>query len=847
MAFVSNTSRLATVAQPFVWLARKVWWFVLVLAGAITSLLRLGPLDLLKRCATVIISLTGLLALLWVGVQIVFPPIVITVGKLPEPLEKEFWFNTELSRALIDQLERIRKAVRDERSPSFEAVLNQPNIVVKTGDFSLNVQEQILGPLGTLLGRSPGEAHITVTCFHPACARTSDAECREIIPAPKPNTEVGAPVRQYLCLRAIVDIRRGAVQRRLKPQLALSNDTYDVEMTKQISRIAEAVTAVADPATAALYFYRRIQQEGEATRSVTNDPEVLVELRGEAFKAAEQAESHDTVSTCWAHSIRARLAIDRREFILAESYIARAKEIPRWRSTLTPDCQRLIAVTEMELARRLVLRAAQKRFPEHPDDRDPQRRLAAYDRVDRMLVRLSQVSASWAPALFGQYADQRDLIDALTLARAEIGISWFNVREQCRLMKGERPPPAQLIVNPAAPKTGEDDEGKEDEALRAQIELSKEKVWIVIQDAVKSIEALKPEERLTPLRRQAAIGFLQRISRDKDCLERTLDLAQRLYLNHPNDAEMTRVFAGLVESWALAADSDDRNTILDRARSIYERMVDMGDDKVDMFALSRLAFINAAFVADMGVEQRDYVGPNPEILRHVTRAWQRYQRALYPSDIRHHAEFMLSFWGSLLLLGYPDEVLDQELPQQITAAQPADIQVRSAIVRKGEFQQALQVLFPAAQPTRLADLPRLAGIGARITCFCLLTRMTSEGEGADFYMTKANKWQLSSPSLATCRRDLLPRVSTTAAAQAKQAFDVANEELNSVKAALEHKDDDAAADLQVTIEIMKAGLAEKEAAMKAASEKLAQDRKDLETKRATLAEADDTCRAPKRN
>ena len=49
LAFVSNTSRLATVAQPFVWLARKVWWFVLVLAGAITSLLRLGPLDLLKR------------------------------------------------------------------------------------------------------------------------------------------------------------------------------------------------------------------------------------------------------------------------------------------------------------------------------------------------------------------------------------------------------------------------------------------------------------------------------------------------------------------------------------------------------------------------------------------------------------------------------------------------------------------------------------------------------------------------------------------------------------------------------------------------------------------------------
>src|SRR5205085_334791 len=266
---------------------------------------------------------------------------------------------------------------------------------------------------------------------------------------------------------------------------------------------------------------------------------------------------------------------------------------------------------------RLALPSAQKRFPEHDEDRDLKRNLAAYDSVDALLKGLEKVSASWVPTLLGRNSERRDLIDALTLARAEIGLTWFNSREQCRLMKGEKAPSAQLIVQPPGAKPEEDEDDRNEETLRAQIEVRKEKVWRAIQETAKSIDALKPEERLTPLRRQVAMGFLQRISPNKDCLERTLELGQKLYLTHPNDAEIARVFAGLMESRALTSEDD---TILDRVRLIYERMVDIGDDKMDLFALSRLALVKAAWIAQRGVQQPDYVGPNPDNMRYLTRA-----------------------------------------------------------------------------------------------------------------------------------------------------------------------------------------------------------------------------------
>ena len=57
--------------------------------------------------------------------------------------------------------------------------------MIKTGEFSLNVQEQILTPLGSLLGFGQGEVRLAVTCYHPGCLRTSDNECHDMIPTPK--------------------------------------------------------------------------------------------------------------------------------------------------------------------------------------------------------------------------------------------------------------------------------------------------------------------------------------------------------------------------------------------------------------------------------------------------------------------------------------------------------------------------------------------------------------------------------------------------------------------------------------------------------------------------------------
>ena len=60
-----------------------------------------APLDFLKHYASLIIVLTGLLALVWSGYQIAYPPLVITVAKLPGQLEQESWINPEMSRTLM--------------------------------------------------------------------------------------------------------------------------------------------------------------------------------------------------------------------------------------------------------------------------------------------------------------------------------------------------------------------------------------------------------------------------------------------------------------------------------------------------------------------------------------------------------------------------------------------------------------------------------------------------------------------------------------------------------------------------------------------------------------------------
>jgi hypothetical protein len=151
--------------SPIHWLGAKLWagvcafgrlvqWVVVPKADA--------PLDVLKHYISVLIVLIVAGALLWSAKQITYPPLVITVAELPDPLKREYWVNPELARTLIGQVERIRNTVKGERDPTFEAVLNPPNIIVKSGEWSLNVQEQILTPLGSLLGRGQGEVHLSM-------------------------------------------------------------------------------------------------------------------------------------------------------------------------------------------------------------------------------------------------------------------------------------------------------------------------------------------------------------------------------------------------------------------------------------------------------------------------------------------------------------------------------------------------------------------------------------------------------------------------------------------------------------------------------------------------------------
>ena len=192
---------------------------------------------------------------------------------------------------------------------------------------------------------------------------------------------------------------------------------------------------------------------------------------------------------------------------------------------------------------------------------------------------------------------------------------------------------------------------------------------------------------------------------------------------------------------------------LNRALRIYERMVDIGDDKTDVFTLGRLALIRTAFEANWLDDDEDLDGPPREILRDVKRAWQRFERELYPIEVRHHAETSLALWGSLLLTFYPQAIFSTELTQK--AANPKQ---KDASEKTTDFLRAAQVLFPTAQAKRLEDLATISGIGPRIGCLCVLARMAGEElRGAEFYLARVDIWQRSRFGFRDlCIRDLTP-------------------------------------------------------------------------------------------
>jgi hypothetical protein len=771
----------------FPWIVEKFWAALCALSRGTARLLRWmlvpkndTPLDVLKHYVSLLVVLMGAGALLWAGKQIAYPPLVITVAKLPEPLEKEYWLNPELSRTLIGQIESLRAVVKGERDPAFEAVLNPPNIVVKSGDWSLNVQEQILTPLGSLLGRGQGEVHLALNCYHPGCARTNDKECHDLVPKaseakpgeskpPESKAADGKPAKQYLCLRLTADIQRGLSHRRLTPRLIVSPD--DAEMTDAMARVAEAVTTVADPATATLYFYRRIREE---KRNPNVAPDTIADMVSEASKAAEQAETNDAVSACWAHTIRAHLAVDRREFSLAEVYLARAKNISLWshlaQFSSPSDCRRLIMIAEMEFARQLARPPENETYPPHRENQDDGRVAAAFGRVRNLLNEIPGMA--WVGP-FARSNDNEDLEEALKLVRSEIGLSWFKTDTQCELLTAGRKRESLAAAN-------DDGDGAFDRAIARES----------IRDAIEKLDSLRPAEQLAPLTRQGALDFMSRFSRNTKCTEDVVAILQRLDLNHPTDQRVTQLLIAITEAAALRktaslgrpAEPDDKgNAMIESARKIYQRIAATGMDRTGS-ALLRLAIIAEANSAEAGENKTLARIPSDETLQNLRRAWQRYERDI--NATRERGELIVAFWGMVLMRSYPEEILTTDF----TRAAPelvANEEYRNAIATKAEFEQALRTLYPDARATRFADLPQLKGIGPRIGCLCMLSYVTFENELADFFIGRLDRWQKQKIEQPACRRDLIPATQTMVPTRVRAIASRAQSEFEEAEVALQ--------------------------------------------------------------
>jgi hypothetical protein len=807
-------SNIGVVARPFVGLvstlvAGMAWMLTKLVAFGRWLLVPLGgtPFDAVKHYASLLLALIGLGAFAWAGAQLAYPPIVITMAKLPSQIETENWISSEIPRSVIDQIERMRAVVEDERNPTFQTVLNPPNIVVKTAEWSINIHEQILVPLGSLLGRNPGEVHLNLACLHPGCVRTMDAECQSpIFRETDPAASTAQPNR-YLCLRLIGDIRRGAIHRRLTLRLALSNSTHDADTTRQMARVAEAVASVGDPATAALYFYRRAKLEGAAPQSFTNDPNIVAELRGQAFSAAEQADAQDVSSACWAHSVRAHLAIDRREFRVAEGFIDRARDIPWWRHLLqltNPfDCYRLTVSADIALTRQLSRSSESETHPPHLDDTDRRRHKETHLRMTQIVAAVGGGPGfSWRRLLLRPLFGEEHF-QALRFARAEVALSWFSVADYCALAnrasfhEGAGSAHSLLVSTFNANEDGQDQD--EWDALLEIARKQRPTAWRTILAAVKVVEDLPAGRKFQPLAAQAALDFLERLANGNSC-HSVRDLVERFYLKHQESPRAANLLAELFEAAAIAEVDDDlsdtekenenknQQRYLNYARSLYERSVDIGDDRIDVRALGRLAVLDTAFDArfqteDIDLMKRDRTlnGPPRAVLQHLMRAWKRFEGQLYPTDTTHHVEMLLAHWGGMLLASYPQEIVTAELTEK-----SPDEKIKGAAQQMAEYQRIVRVLVPNAGASRLAELPKLPFIGARIGCYCMLARMSDRTENATrLFLTTASSWRGGSPAFGSstrCASSLMPGRVEPVGEGLEKAVETASSRLAAVKA-----------------------------------------------------------------
>ena len=719
---------------------RAVRWISI---GVITLLKKLiipnasGPLEYLKHYLAVVTLIVGVTALVWTAKQILNPPLVITVADLPESIKAEKWLGIELPRALMHEISEISAAVKGERDPNFEAVLNPPNIVIKSGDLIFNFQDQLLTPLSSVLGRPRGEIYFALTCRYPNCAQTTDSECRQPV-APVPATAGSRPrADSFLCLLATVDLRKGGASKRIAENMPLVFLNGGVaKVTKEMQSMARSVTTVADPATAALYYQRVLQN-----RLLTDDAQAI-EIRGEAFQAAAIAEDQDPVSACWAHSVRAGLAIDRREYVIANSYIKRAEGITPWNLLLhfkLPSfCDRLVASTKLAFARRLSVRTPLgKTYPPYEDDDDLHRGLSAFVLAAKIADELSGRDPSWITRLENWW-DRNDRAQSAFFVRAEIAIN---------VVAGVTPPSrarlCQLVIDTVSEEAGTVEADAVTEKYRTPAAGA-------IVDALRRIRGL--ERPMGPLSRQAVMDFMQRLPRQRACLEHLNELGDRLHRIHPDHAGLARQFAEITAARALAqTEKEKRAAGLRQAQSIFERLVDIGNNKDDVHSLGSLAFFRAGFGGEVFGGRGG--GQNELAMRDLKRAWRKFELERYPPDVRFHAENVIALWGALLLGSQPKEIVMAKVAESSAAANE-----KPGLQAAREFLAAVRIFSPAAQPRSLSDTPALKGIGQRIGCVCMLSEVARTRDNPrDFYLQTIFRWQNApyrSASTSVCLQDL---------------------------------------------------------------------------------------------
>jgi hypothetical protein len=192
------------------------------------------------------------------------------------------------------------------------------------------------------------------------------------------------------------------------------------------------------------------------------------------------------------------------------------------------------------------------------------------------------------------------------------------------------------------------------------------------------------------------MDFMQRLPRQRACLEHLNDWVTVC----TNPSRSCRAGAAVRRNHGRRAlaqtEKEKRAAGLRQAQSIFERLVDIGNNKDDVHSLGSLAFFRAGFGGEVlggkGAARTNWRCETSNV--HGANSNSSDTRPTCDSTRKN----VIALWGALLLGSQPKEIVTAKVAESSAAANE-----KPGLQAAREFLAAVRIFSPAAQPRSLSD------------------------------------------------------------------------------------------------------------------------------------------------